>query len=59
MLSSTAFAQRSLRYWETGLFVGTANYSGELTQSGDFGTMINENAVPGRNLYQAELYAKV
>jgi hypothetical protein len=38
----SASAQRSLRYWETGFYGGSTNYSGELTESGDFSATVNE-----------------
>ncbi|MCT4624075.1 MAG: DUF6089 family protein [Schleiferiaceae bacterium] len=52
VLGFSASAQRSLRYWETGLFIGSANYSGELTQGGDIGTTLNEAR------FQAGLFLK-
>ncbi len=42
VLSLGANAQRDLRYWETGIFAGSLNYSGELTEGGDIGAVINE-----------------
>ena len=38
----TASAQRSLSYWETGVFGGSTNYIGELTEGGDFSATVNE-----------------
>ena len=35
-------AQRDLSFWESGLYVGSLNYSGELTESGGFSATINE-----------------
>ena len=35
-------AQRSVRFWETGAFLGTCNYSGDVNESGDAGKMLNE-----------------
>ena len=45
-------AQRSLRYWETGVFGCSTNYSGELTQNGDFSATVNETR------YQFGLFLK-
>lgn len=38
----SANAQKDLRYWEAGFYGGTLNYSGELTEGGDFGSVISE-----------------
>ena len=52
LFAFNAQAQRSLRYWETGAFAGSANYAGELTQGGDFGATVNEMR------FQAGLFLK-
>ena len=35
-------AQRELRFWEVGGFAGTMSYSGDVTESGDLSSWINE-----------------
>ena len=42
MLTANAQVSRALRYWETGLFVGTTNYNGQVASGGDIGTLIDE-----------------
>jgi len=42
IISFGAQAQKDLRYWEAGGYAGSLNYSGELTQGGDFGSVISE-----------------
>ena len=42
LLPTISFAQKSTAFWEIGGYIGGLNYLGEVTETGDIGTWVND-----------------